>query len=150
MFKKVILSSVIGCFLLAGCGLETYHSGDIPTKTRLGVIKPHQQTKEQVLRILGTPAFEINETNTLVYMRQIKDSQAFMRPKEVERDVYIFRFNAENQLTERQHLTLADARDIPFEKDTTQTQKKELSVMKQLVQNFGRYDAGGKDSSVRQ
>jgi len=150
MFKKLIFSGIASCLFLSACGLETYHSGDLPPKSRLDVIKTGQQTKEQVLRILGTPAFEISETNTLVYMRQIKDSQAFLEPKEVERDVYVFSFDSDNQLIKKEHLTLADAKNVPFDETVTDTQKKELSVMKQLIQNFGRYDAGGKDSSVRQ
>ncbi len=150
MFKCVIFSSVIGCLLLTGCGLESYNSGDIPAQNRLKVVQPGKQTKEQVLRILGTPAFEITETNTLVYMRQVKDSQAFLQPKEVERTIYVFSFDADNQLTHKKQLTLDNARSIDFDETTTPTQRKELSIVKQLVQNFGRYDAGGKDSSVRQ
>lgn len=150
MFKKLIFSGIASCLMLSACGLETYHSGDLPAKTRLNVVQPKKQTKEQVLRILGTPAFEISETNTLVYMRQVKDSQAFLEPKEVERDIYVFSFDTNNQLVEKKHLTLADAQNVPFDETVTDTQKKELSVMKQLIQNFGRYDAGGKDSSVRQ
>ena len=93
MFKKLIFSSLASCLLLSACGLATYHSGDLPAKTRLNVVQPKKQTKEQVLRILGTPSFEIPETNTLVYMRQVKESQAFLKPKEVERDIYIFSFD---------------------------------------------------------
>lgn len=150
MFKKLIFSGIASCLMLSACGLETYHSGDLPAKTRLNVVQPKKQTKEQVLRILGTPSFEIPETNTLVYMRQVKESQAFLKPKEVERDIYIFSFDDSGKLLKKEHLTLADGQKIAFDETVTDTQKKELSVMKQLIQNFGRYDAGGKDSSVRQ
>ena len=150
MFKKLIFSGVASCLMLSACGLETYHSGDLPPKSRLNVVQPKKQTKEQVLRILGTPSFEIAETNTLVYMRQVKESQAFLEPKEIERDIYIFSFDANDKLTKKEHLTLADGQKVAFDETLTDTQKKELSVMKQLIQNFGRYDAGGKDSSVRQ
>lgn len=150
MFKKLIFSGIASCLMLSACGLETYHSGDLPAKTRLNVVQPKKQTKEQVLRILGTPAFEISETNTLVYMRQVKESQAFLVPKEIERDIYVFSFDENGKLKTKNHLTLADAQTVAFDETVTDTQKKELSVMKQLIQNFGRYDAGGKDSSVRQ
>mgnify|MGYP002627208188 CR=1 FL=1 len=47
------------------------------------------------------------------------------------------------------NLTLDDAQKVAYESDTTKVGGKELSVLKQLADNFGRYNAGGHDSTQR-
>lgn len=150
MFKNLLsVSCILGTLILSACGLETYQSGDLPTSTRLNTIKKGQ-TKEQVMQTLGAPVFSDDSENILVYGKIRKKSQAFMDPKEFERDVYVFYFNNAGVLTEKKHLTLADAKDISYDTATTKTQQREMSVTEQLVNNFGRYDAGGRDSTTRQ
>ena len=39
---------------------------------------------------------------------------------------------------------------IAFDRTITQAGGKELSLFEQLVQNFGRYNTGAQDSSIRQ
>ena len=74
----------------------------------------------------------------------------FFEPKEVERDIYVISFNQQGIVTDIQHLTLKDGNKVAFDEEVTRVKGKELSVMEQLIKNFGRYDAGGRDSSVRQ
>lgn len=148
MFKNLIAVSCISAFLLLG-GCETYQSGDLPTQARLDAVKEGVHSKEQVLRMLGTPVFVEEQENFIMYGKIRKKSQAFMEPKEFERDIYVFYFNNSDVLTKKQHLTLADAHSVSYDSKTTKTQHKELSVTDQLIKNFGRYDAGGRDSSER-
>lgn len=145
MFKKLIMLLFIFSPLMLG-GCETYQSGDLPASARLQSIKTGH-TKEQVLRILGTPAFE--EQDFIMYAKIRKNTRAFLAPKEFERDVYVFYFDDNDILKKQKHLTLTEAKTIAFDTDTTPTQHKELSVTEQLIQNFGRYDAGGRDSTTR-
>lgn len=150
MFKKLITyTCVLVPLTLGGCGLEIYQSCDLPAASRLNTIKTGIHTKEKVLRILGTPTFEQKQENFLIYAKIRKKSQAFMEPKEFERDVYVYYFDKNNQLIKQEHLTLADANHVPFDSHKTPTQHRELSITDQLIQNFGRYDAGGRDSTTR-
>lgn len=150
MFKKLIAGTCIfSACLMTGCGLETYQSGDLPSANRLSAVKTGTYSKEQVIRILGTPIFTEEQENFLIYARSRKKSQAFLAPKEFEREVYVFYFDENNILKKQQHLTLNDAVTVPFDTKVTKTRHKELSVTEQLIQNFGRYDAGGRDSTTR-
>ena len=150
MFKKLILTSLIFVSLgLSACGLETYQSGDLPPTTRLSAVKPDVHSKEQVLRMLGTPVFVNEQDNFIVYAKIRKKSQAFMVPKEFERTIHIFYFDKNNLLKKKELLTLNEAQTVAYVSDTTPTQHRELSITEQLVQNFGRYDAGGRDSTTR-
>ncbi len=152
MFKNLIYTTFIcSAALLGGCGLETYQSGDLPSQKRLDIVKPGL-SREQVVRVLGEPALtnRVGGEDFSVYFQINKSSRAFMEPEETARDIYVLTYNTDQMLTNIQHLTLADAKQIAFDESATKVSGKELSVIEQLVKNFGRYDAGGRDSTTRQ
>lgn len=151
MFKKLILClGITG--LTAACGLETYMRGDLPPAQRLAVIK-EGDSADKVMRILGTPAYQTvtpeGRPELYVYARFHKISRAFLEPEEVARDIYAYTFNDKGEVAEVRHLTLADARAVSCSGAKTPVLETEQSVWHQLINNFGRYDAGGTDSSVR-
>ena len=149
MFKIVVF--IFASFMVSACGLEKYKSSDLPASARLEAVKIGD-TKEKVLRVLGTPNYESTESEgvgeILMYGEAKKESRLFFDPKVTERNVYFYTFK-NNKVTEIQHLTLDDARKVSYESDTTKVGGKELSVLKQLADNFGRYNAGGHDSTQR-
>ena len=102
--------------------------------------------------MLGQPIFEnkIGNEKFYIYFRAKKENRAFFHPEEIERDVYVVTFNQNNIVKSMEHLTLKDANNVAYDESYTQVTGKELSVVEQLVKNFGRYDAGGRDSTQRQ
>ena len=151
MLKQGLIFGMMLCGLTA-CGLESYPAGDLPTQARLEAVRVGDN-KEKVLRILGTPATE-NVTladggSFLIYAQNLKESRVFLDPKEVTRDVYVYYFDKNDRLQENKHLTLADGRGLTYDAAVTDVGGKELSVVDQIVQNFGRYNSGSQDSSVR-
>ena len=109
-------------------------------------------SKEKVLRVLGTPNYESNEAegveDLFFYAEAKKESRIFFDPQVVTRDIYVYTFT-KGKVSDIQHLTLDDAQKVAYESDTTKVGGKELSVLKQLAENFGRYNAGGNDSTQR-
>ena len=151
MFKKLIYVSLLSStMLLSACGFETYQSGDLPSQKRLEMITPGY-SQEKVLDLLGAPIFEnkIGNESFYIYFRSKKENRAFFHPEEVERDIYVISFASNQTVKSVKHLTLQDGNEITFDEAYTKVTGKELSVMEQLVKNFGRYDAGGRDSSQR-
>ena len=150
--KKYIGISLILIGLLSACGLENYPGGDLPTQARLSSVQMGD-SKEKVIRILGTPATEnvtlSDGTSFLIYAQNLKSSRAFLDPKEIKRDVYVYYFNKKGKMTDSQHLTLDDSRHISYDSAETKVEGHDLSVVEQIVQNFGRYNTGSSDSSVR-
>ena len=152
MFKKLIYTSLFSSlFLLNACGFEVYQSGDLPAQTRLDMIKTGF-SQEKVLDLLGDPIFENKIGGELfyVYFKSKKENRAFFHPEEIERDVYVVSFYPNKTVKSIDHLTLSDGHDVAYDEAYTKVTGKELSVVEQLVKNFGRYDAGGRDSSQRQ
>ena len=149
MFKTVFFFLSILC--LSACGLEKYKSSDLPASARLEAVKVGD-SKEKVLRVLGTPNYESNPEegvgDMFFYAEAKKESRLFLDPKVVTRDIYFYTIE-KNKVQEIQHLTLDDANKVAFESDVTEVGGKKLSVLKQLAENFGRYNAGGQDSTQR-
>ena len=149
MFKIVFCTFAVLC--LTACGLEKYKSSDLPASARLESVKIGD-SKEKVMRVLGTPNYESNKAegvgDLFFYAEARKESRIFFDPQVVTRDVYVYIFK-NNKVAEIQHLTLDDAQHVAYESDTTKVGGKELSVLKQLADNFGRYNAGGQDSTQR-
>ena len=149
MFKKLIL---LFCLCVAGCGLERYQSGDLPTLKRLESIKVGD-SKDKVIRVLGTPNYTSTPAegtdDLVIYAQTHKKSKLFFNPTVTEQDIYLFVFNKKGQVQQTKHYTLADAKVIPFDKETTAIEGKNLSVLEQLAENFGKYNAGGNDSTLR-
>ena len=149
MFKKILL---LFCLCLTGCGLETYQSGDLPAAKRLESIKVGD-SKDKVLRVLGTPNYTSSKTegvdDLMIYAQTNKSSRLFFNPKPTSQDVYLFVFNSKGVVTETKHLTLEDAKKVAYESKTTPVEGKNLSVLEQLAENFGKYNAGGNDSTIR-
>ena len=138
--------------MLGACGLETYPGGDLPTNVRLSAVQVGD-SKEKVLRLLGSPATESialsDGTSFLIYAQNMKESRAFLDPKEIKRDVYVYYFDKKSILTEKNHVTLADQKVIPYDSAETKVEGHDLSLIEQIVQNFGRYNTGSQDSSIR-
>ena len=149
MFKKLIL---LFCLCVAGCGLEKYQNGDLPTQKRLESIKVGD-AKEKVIRVLGTPNYtSVSAEGTddlVIYAQAHKKSNLFFNPVTTEQDVYLFVFNKKGQVQQIKHFTLADAKAIPYDPETTAIEGKNLSIFEQLAENFGKYNAGGNDSTLR-
>ena len=147
MFKVIFLFASVLC--LTSCGLEKYKSSDLPASARLESVKLGD-SKEKVLRVLGTPNYESNEAegvgDLFFYAEAKKESRIFFDPQVVTRDIYVYTFT-KGKVSDIQHLTLDDAQKVAYESDTTKVGGKELSVLKQLAENFGRYNAGGNDST---
>ncbi len=149
MFKKILL---LLCLCVAGCGLETYQSGDLPALKRLESIKVGD-SKEKVLRVLGTPSYasstQEGTDDLMIYAQTNKSSRLFFNPKATDQDIYLFVFNTQGSVAETKHLTLEDAKKVAYESKTTPVEGKDLSILEQLAENFGRYNAGGNDSTIR-
>ena len=149
MFKKILL---LFCLFVAGCGLETYQSGDLPAIKRLESIKVGD-SKDKVLRVLGTPNYTSTKAegvdDLMIYAQTNKSSRLFFNPAATNQDVYLFVFNNKGVVSEVKHLTLEDAKKVAYESKTTPVEGKNLSVLEQLAENFGRYNAGGNDSTIR-
>ena len=149
MFKKLIL---IFCLMLGACGLETYQSGDLPEIKRLESIQKGD-SKEKVWRVLGTPNYTSSPNegveDLMIYAQIKKESRVFFNPEIVDEDTYVYIFDDTGKVKDIHHFTQKDMKQVSFETATTEIGGETKSVWEELANNFGRYNAGGQDSTVR-
>ena len=149
MFKKILL---LFCFVLSACGLENYQSGDLPALKRLESIKKGD-SKEKVERVLGIPNYaSVKDEGTedlYIYAQTNKSSRIFFNPAVVSQDVYVYVFDKKQKVQRIAHLNKDDMQKVSYESNYTDLGGEKMSVFEQLVENFGKYNAGGQDSSVR-
>jgi len=151
MVKKLIIA-LCALLMVSACGLEKFQNSDLPDTRRLDAIRVGD-TKEKVLRVLGTPNYqslpEEGIGDVVFYAQAKKASRIFFDPEVTERVIHVYTFNNKGILTDKKLLTLADGNKVAYDSTTTHVGGKELSVLEQLAENFGRYSAGGQDSTVR-
>ena len=150
MVKKLVLCICV--LMLTACGLEKFQNSDLPDNRRLQAIHVGD-SKEKVLRVLGTPNYqsvpEEGLGDVIFYAQAKKSSRIFLDPEVTERIIHIYIFDHKGVLVNKKELTLADGHPVSYDPETTKVGGKEQSVLEQLAENFGRYNAGGQDSTVR-
>ncbi len=128
---------------LSGCAwLGTNQIGDVPADVRVNAIKSGKHTKEDVTRLLGSPtSITLFEKESWLYIESKEQNRAFLPAKEIERKVIQVTFNADGTVTQVKQLTLADGQKVAIDDTTTPVSGKDLSVIDELIGNFGRFPA---------
>ena len=142
--KKTILS-LLFLTACAGCsGLDVQHNGEVPKEVQIEQVQRKKGlSKQAVIEALGPAHFETTKPlSVLLYGHTVKELRGFLDPKEIEREIYVFSFNQQNQLQEVTKLTLQDGFDVPYISKETPTRKSSPKFFEQLLQNFGKYNLG--------
>lgn len=125
---------------LAGCVVAEDQRGNLPEPEKLAEIQPGKTTKEQVVRILGSPSSASTfDDDTWYYISRKTHQVAFFSPSVLDQQVYIVDFNDKGVVKDLGHKTLADGTPITPAPGATPAPGRELSFMEQLIGNIGRF-----------
>lgn len=135
-----IIMAVSGVCVL--CCTPTIESrGQLPAAEALAQIQPGVQTKDDVQVILGTPSsFSVFGEEAWYYISSREERFAFYPPQELERKVIVIRFDNKGMVKEIQTYGLEDGQLIEHAYHTTQAAGSEISLLKQLLGNVGRFN----------
>ena len=136
----VLLSGIV----LAGCAISEDQRGHLPDPEKLADIHPGSTTKEQVVKILGSPSSASTfDDNVWYYISRRTKQVAFFSPTVLDQQVYIVDFDDKGVVKDLGHKTLADSRSITPAPGATPAPGRELSFMEQLLGNVGRFGGSG-------
>ena len=140
------MSKLFNIFLiltLTACSwLGTNQVGDIPEDVRINAIKVGKHNKEDVIRLLGSAtSITLFEKESWLYIESKEQKRVFLPAKEIERKVVQITFNSENIVEKVKTLSLDDGQKIALDKTITPVEGKDLSVLDELIGNFGRFPA---------
>ena len=134
---------ILMIFALVGC--NTNQVGDNPADIRVHAIKAGKHTKEDVVRLLGSPtSITLFEKESWLYIESKEESFIFFPPKETERRIVKITFNADGVVSKIKELTLADGKDVAIDETATPISGKDLSIADEFIGNFGRFPASTK------
>ena len=125
--------------VLANCSPIVDHRGYLPRQGDMQNLQPGM-SKVEVEALLGSPSTTatINLSgDSYYYISSVVEERAFLRPKEVERQVVAIRFDANSQVESFAHYGLEDGRVINFSSRETPTRGREMSILEQLFSNIG-------------
>jgi len=127
--------------LAAGaCSPRVTATGNLPDPEKLAQIAPGKQTRQQVQQLLGSPS-SVTAFNgeTWFYISQRTETVAFFRPEIQDRQVVVIRFDQNGVVEDVETLGLESARNLQPVERVTPTAGNEMTVLEQMIGNFGRF-----------
>jgi outer membrane protein assembly factor BamE (lipoprotein component of BamABCDE complex) len=130
--------------VVAGCGATIDQRGNLPEADRLAEIQPGTTTRDQVVKILGTPSSTgvFDDRNWFYISRKTKQF-AFLNPDVLDQQVYIVRFDGNGVVASVDRKDLKDGRNIDPVPGATPAPGRELTFLEQIIGNMGRFTRGG-------
>jgi outer membrane protein assembly factor BamE (lipoprotein component of BamABCDE complex) len=128
----------------SACSGTVEQRGDLPAADEIGRIHPGKTTKDQVVKILGSPStVSVFTDKNWYYISSRTEQHAFFDPKVVDQQVYVVDFNDDGVVRAVEHKTLRDGREVAPVARTTPAPGRELSFLEQLIGNLGKFNGGG-------
>jgi outer membrane protein assembly factor BamE (lipoprotein component of BamABCDE complex) len=133
---------------LAGCEQLLDLRGFAPTPGSVEKLEIGAQSREDVVRLIGSPSSVATfNPNVWYYISQKQETWAFMKPVMVEQNVMQLNFNDSGRLTAIKRYELTDSRDIEMVSRITPTAGKELTILEQIMGNVGRFSGPRQEGS---
>jgi outer membrane protein assembly factor BamE (lipoprotein component of BamABCDE complex) len=130
--------------IIAGCSTTVEQRGNLPPPEKVAKIHPGSTTKDEVVKILGTPStVGVFNDNSWYYVSERTKQFAFFDPHVQDQQVYVVSFNDKGVVKTVDHKNLKDGRSISPVARTTPAPGRELSFLEQIVGNLGKFNGGG-------
>jgi len=140
--RRTVPLVLVGALLpmLSGCETIIDQRGFAPTPGSLEKLEIGSQSREDVVRLIGSPsAVATFNPNTWYYISQKQETYAFFKPEILDQNVLQLTFNESGRLQAMKKYELSDGRDIEMVSRITPTAGKELTVLEQIMGNVGRF-----------
>ena len=139
-----LLSAIAATVALAACSATVDQRGNLPPPEEIAQIHPGKTTKDEVVKILGTPSsISVFNDKNWYYISARTKELAFFDPKVVDQQVFVVDFNDDGIVKALEHKTLQDGKEVVPIARATPAPGRELTFLEQLIGNLGRFNGGG-------
>src|SRR3954452_22392965 len=126
---------------VAGCSGTVDQRGNLPEADKLAEIQPGTTTRDQVVKILGTPSSTgVFDEQSWFYISRKTKQLAFFSPDVLDQQVYVVRFDGNGVVASVDRKDLQDGRDIEPVPGATPAPGRELTFLEQILGNMGRFN----------
>lgn len=127
---------------VTACAPRIATHGNLPDPEKLADIVPGEIAKDEVAEILGSPSsVALFGEEVWYYISERKETTAFFAPELQDRQVLIVRFDPEGVVSSIDTLGIEDGRAIEPVERTTPTAGNDITIIQQVLGNFGRYNS---------
>lgn len=147
---RLMVAYLAGAAAIAvcACAPTVDNRGHLPEQDRLAEIHPGQTTKDQVVKILGTPSStSIFDDKNWYYISRKTEQLAFFDKDVLDQQVYVVRFDDKGVVSTVDHKDLRDAQLIEPAPGATPAPGRELTFLEQILGNVGRFNKPSSGSS---
>jgi len=135
--------SICGAVGIVGCAASVEQRGNLPAADKVAEIHAGSTTKDEVVKILGTPSsVSVFNDNSWYYISRRTAQVAFFDPNVVDQQVYVVNFDGQGVVKAVDHKVLEDGREITPIARATPAPGRELSFLEQLIGNLGKFNGG--------
>lgn len=140
----VSLSVTLAAAAVAGCTATLDQRGNLPEPDKVAQIQPGSTTRDQVVKILGSPSSTgVFDDKNWYYISRKTKQVAFFKPEVLDQQVYVVNFDGKGVVRSVDRKELKDGRDIEPAPGATPTPGRELTFLEQVLGNIGRFTKGG-------
>jgi outer membrane protein assembly factor BamE (lipoprotein component of BamABCDE complex) len=153
--KTPFATAIAGAFIalglalsLGGCVATVDQRGNLPEADKIAQLQPGSTTRDQVVKILGTPSSTgIFDDKSWYYISRKTKRVAFFDPDVLDQQVYVVNFDGKGVVNSVDHKDLKDGRDIEPAPGATPAPGRELTFVEQVLGNIGRFNKGTSSGS---
>ncbi len=143
-FRRLLPPSIVvltvGAMAVGACDPLTDVRGHVPTPGSMEKLEVGTQTREDVVRLIGSPSSVTSFGDEVwYYVSQRQESLAFFQPKMAEQKVTAIYFGENGRVREIKTFGPQDAKNAGMVDRKTPTAGKELTVLDQVFGNIGRF-----------
>jgi outer membrane protein assembly factor BamE (lipoprotein component of BamABCDE complex) len=143
-----LLVAVSGAAAVASCAPTVEQRGNLPNPDKMAEIHAGSTTKDEVVKILGTPSSVsiFGNDKSWYYISRRTAQTAFFEPDLLDQQVYIVNFDDQGMVRAVDHRAMEDGKEITPVARATPAPGRELSFLEQLIGNLGKFNGAGPSS----
>jgi outer membrane protein assembly factor BamE (lipoprotein component of BamABCDE complex) len=139
-----LLAAIGAAVTLCACSTNVEQRGNLPPADEIAKIHPGKTTKDQVVKILGTPSsVSVFNDKNWYYISSRTKQFSFFDPEVLDQQVYVVDFNDDGIVRAVDHKTLKDGREVVPVARATPAPGRQLSFLEQIIGNLGKFNGGG-------
>jgi outer membrane protein assembly factor BamE (lipoprotein component of BamABCDE complex) len=140
--------ALTGIATITSCAPMVEQRGHLPTAEKLAEIRPGATSKDEVIKILGSPSsVSVFNDKSWYYISRRTGQTAFFEPDVLDQQVYIVSFDDQGVVKTVDHRGVQDARAIDPVPRATPAPGRELTFLEQLIGNVGKFNNAASSKS---
>jgi outer membrane protein assembly factor BamE (lipoprotein component of BamABCDE complex) len=141
------IAAILLVVATTACAPTVDDRGDLPAPEKVALIHAGSTTRDQVVKILGTPSSTgIFDDRSWYYISRKTKQVSFWKPEVLDQQVYVVNFDPAGVVRSVDHKTLKDGRDIAMAPGATPAPGRELTFIEQVLGNIGRFNSASDES----